>query len=253
MNRTFTKVALAAATAMTLSLAAPISAHADESATAKRGSVSTAVDAPRAASAATGSVRFTTSAVLGSSKQTYAKTRAGVSVPGSISWSVRADIYVNGVVRVRDELVGTNTSPNLSAWWPRASGYGKAQMRNVRVTSYDASYNSTVTQLPDSNVIAVRRSTGYLPSATIVKRGSKLTMKAKNWRVYQPNGSTVRVPKITVKRYYKGKWRNVKHIKLNRNGHGKVSWKSKKKYKYRVYLKTTSTVQGTFLYWPRKI
>lgn len=253
MNRTFTKVALAAATAMTLSLAAPISAHADESATAKRGSVSTAVDAPRAASAATGSVRFTTSAVLGSSKQTSAGVRASVSAPGARSWSVSADVYVNGVARVRDASIAWNDYQPSRVYWPRAAGYGKAQLRNVRVVVTDTNLVRTETRLPDSNVIAVRRSTGYLPSATIVKRGSKLTMKAKNWRVYQPNGSTVRVPKITVKRYYKGKWRNVKHIKLNRNGHGKVSWKSKKKYKYRVYLKTTSTVQGTFLYWPRKI
>ena len=253
MNRRITQVAVAAAAAMALSLAAPISAHADESATAKRGGVSTAVEAPASASAATGAVRFTTTAVLTSSTSTYAKTRAGVSVPGSVSWSARADVYVNGVVRVRDELVGSNTSPNLSAWWPRASGYGKAQLRNVRVISYDTNYNRSETRLPDSNIIPVRRSLSYKASANIIKRGSKLTLKAKSWKVYQPNGSTVRVPKITVKRYYKGKWRNVKHVKLNRNGHGKVSWKSKKKYKYRVYLKTTSSVQGTFYYWKKKV
>ncbi|MBA4607790.1 hypothetical protein H1W00_04800 [Aeromicrobium sp. Marseille-Q0843] len=252
MNRRITQVAVAAAAAMALSLATPVSAQAADSSPAKRGSVSTAVTAPVTTSA-TGAVRFTSHAVLNSSSSTYARTAVSISAPGAVSWYVRGDVFVNGVLRVRDTSIASHNYPTGRIYWPRAAGYGTAQLRNVRVESYDAANKQTVSPLPASNVIRVRRSTGYLESASIVKRGSKLTIKAKNWRVYQPNGSTVRVPKITVKRYYKGKWRNVKHVKLNRNGHGKASWKSKKKYKYRVYLKTTSTVQGTFLYWPRKI
>ncbi|GAA3541861.1 hypothetical protein AFL01nite_25490 [Aeromicrobium flavum] len=236
---------------MTLSLAAPVSAQASEAVAAERGSVSTAVSTPVAASA-TGAVRFTTHAVLTGSTSTFAKTAVSVSAPGAVSWYVRGDVYVNGVARVRDESIASNRYPTGSLYWPRASGYGKAQLRNVRIEAYDAQYNKTISKLPDSNVILVRRGTTY-PSASIIPRGKKRTMKAKNWKVYQPNGSTVSVRKITVKRYSKGKWRNVKHIKLNRNGNGKVSWKTKKKYKYRVYLKTTATVQGTFLYWRGKI
>lgn len=256
MNRRFTQVALAAAAAMTLSLAAPVAAHASDSGAVagKRGTVDTTVTTQAAPSAAAGSVRLTRGAVIGSSKSVYTDTRASVSAPGATSWFVRADVFVNGVARDRGQIVASNSRPLGSAYWPRASGYGKVQLRNVRVESYyDAAPYSRTDALPDSNAVPVRRGTTYRIASTIQKRGKKVTIRAKNWKVYNPNGSTTAVRKLTVKRYYKGKWRGVKHIKLSRNGNGKVTFKQKKKFKYRVYLATTSTVQGTYMYFPRKV
>ncbi|MFS0883790.1 hypothetical protein [Aeromicrobium sp. 179-A 4D2 NHS] len=254
MNRRLSQVALSAAAALTLSLAAPVAAQAsDTTVTAKRGPVATAVSTQAAPAAASGSVRFTRSAVIGSSTSVYTSTRASVSVPGAVSWYVYADVFVNGAARVRNDLVASNNYPTGSASWPRSSGYGKVQLRNVRVESYDANYNRTTSRLPDSNAVPVRRGTTYKIASTIQKRGKKVTIRAKNWKVYNPNGSTSAVRKLTVKRYYKGKWRGVKHIKLNRNGSGKVTFKQKKKFKYRVYLATTSTIQGTYMYFPRKV
>lgn len=256
MNRLITKVALVAATAMTVSLASPVTAQASDSVDGQRGTTKTGLSqraATPSAVTAAGSVRFTTSAVIGSSKYVYAKTRASVSAPGATSWYAYADIYVNGVVRERDQIVASLSSPALSASWPRSSGYGKVQLRNVRVIAYDASYNRTDTRIGDSNVAPVRRGTTYKIRTQVQRKGSKVTVRASRWRVYQPNGSTVAVRKLQVKRLKKGKWRNVKTIRLNKKGAGKVSFKSKKKYKYRVYLKTTSTVQGTYMYFPRKV
>lgn len=254
MNRRFAQVALAAAAAMTFSLASPVTAQASEAAPAKRGTDSTTLPAPKAApSAATGSVRFTTSAVLNSySKNTNARTRLAVSAPGIERISVYADVFVNGRAAKRNEFVGSNTYTTGAVYWPRAAGYGKVQLRNVRAEYYDANYDKRVEALPDSNVVAIRRGVWGKEGVSIVKRGSKVTMQAKKWRVVQPNGKSVAVRKLVVKRAVKGKWRKVKVIKLNKKGNGKITFKAKKKFKYRVYLNTTATVQGTYYYWPGK-
>lgn len=253
MNRRFTQVALAAAAAMTISLAAPVTAQAAEPAPATRGGVSTTVPAAKAApSAATGAVRFTTSAVLNSySSNTSAKTAVSASVPGAERWSIYGDVFVNGRAAKRGEYLGSNTYPTGTVYWPRAAGYGTVQLRNVTIQYYDANYNKRVEALPDGNVVRIRRGLWGRERISVYP-GTTKKFVAKKVRVVQPNGKSVAVRKLVVKRYAKGKWRKVKVIKLNKRGNGTAKVKSKKKYLYRVILPTTSTVQGTYYHWNKR-
>lgn len=268
MNRRFTQVALAAAAAMTLSLAAPVAAHADQTTTVDGTLAAPLAASPERATASTARPAAVSPAnpvavstfrlnrgsqyqhVVWGSSSISSTISVGVTVDPSYYLSrLEADVYVGGV---KKQTISVYNSGSL--YWNRAAGYGTTQLRNVRAIGWNRSpYQARTITLPTvSNSVQVRRMVAS-SSTTMRKSGKKITVRAKNWKVYNPNGSTVGVRKLTVKRYYKGKWRGVKHIKLSRNGNGKVSFKQKKKFKYRVYLNTTPTVQGTYMYFRGKI
>lgn len=253
MNRRFAQVALAAAAAMTISLASPVTAQAAEPAPATRSGVDTSVPAPKATpSAASGSVRFTTSAVLNSySTNTSARTRVSGFVPGVDRWSIYGDVFVNGRAAKRGEYLGSNSYLVGSVFWPRSAGYGTAQLRNVTIQYYDANYNKRVERLPDSNAVRIRRGLAGRDYVGVYP-GTTKKFVAKRIRVVQPNGKTVAMRKLVIKRYAKGKWRKVKVMKLNKRGNGTTKVKMKKKHLYRVTLPTTATVQGQTWAWRGK-
>ncbi|MTB88577.1 hypothetical protein H9L21_13635 [Aeromicrobium senzhongii] len=260
MNRRFTKGALLAAAAMTISLASPVTAQAQES-----GSAATAVPQPAPAATAQSTLRSSgvsaaqaapvqiTSFTLArrySSDHRIAKAAevsTGIAVGGSVApgYSVRdftADLYING------RLIGPVTfSPYASSVrWHKRFGYGVAQLRNLRANVYTSGGGGlmNVSGATNSNQFRILRQFDHRLMMKYSKRGSKMTVRATKWRVYQPNGKLATVRKVKLQRLKGGKWRNFKNIKVNKSGNGKITFKAKKKYKYRLNYKTTTTIEG---------
>lgn len=254
---------------MTISLASPVTAQAQES-----GSTATAV--PQSAPAATAQTTLRSSGVSAQAAAPVqitsfklgrryswdhritkdANVSTGVAVSGSVApgYSVRnfiADLYING------RLIGPVTfSPYASSVsWHKRFGYGVAQLRNLRADVYTSNGAGVMAASGaiNSNQFRIRREFDRRLQMKYTKRGSKMTARATKWRVYQPNGKLATVRKVKVQRLKGGKWRNFKTIKVNKSGNGKITFKSKKKYKYRLYYKTTTTIQGARTYATAKV
>lgn len=250
MKRIVSSAALAAAAALTFSLASPAAANASESAGAKAKPDVSQVAPKATTSAASGGIRISTGYITSS---TYARAAfsTAISSPGATSWYAYADVYVNGVKRTTGDLVAASSYTSGSVLWPRSAGYGNVQLRNIRVRSYPDGADS---YLPNSNVAPVKRTLDYRAYFKINKRGSKIKAVLTNWRVYQPNGSLVRGQKaMVIQRKVGKKWKKVKVVKLNAKGKGVAKFSSKKKYKYRALMKSSATVQGGAATLSRKI
>ena len=268
MNRNIARVALAAAAAMTISLASPVTAQAQES-----GSTATAV--PQSAPAAAAQTTLRPSGVTAQASPVQvtsfklgrryswdhritkdANVSTGIAVGGTVArgYSVRnfiADLYING------RFIGPVTfSPYASSVsWHKRFGYGVAHLRNLRADVYTSNGAAVMAASGaiNSNQFRIRREFDRRLQMKYTKRGSKMTVRATKWRVYQPNGKLATVRKVKVQRLKGGKWRNFKTIKVNKSGNGKITFKSKKKYKYRLYYKTTTTIQGARTYATAKV
>lgn len=269
MNRRFTKVAFLAATAMTLSLATPVSAQAQSqesgsaavapqvtSSSAAQSSLRTSSAVPAAA----GPVTVTAFRLTrGSSSDHRINRPANVSTRVAIGGSIAAGYSVNNFTAdlfIGSRRIGPITfSPYASSVsWHKRFGYGTAQLRNLRASVYSsAGGNQSVAIGTASNQFRIRRDFDSNLQMKYSKRGSKLTVRASKWRVYQPNGKFASVKKVKLQRLKGGKWRNIKNVKVNKSGNGKITFKSKKKYKYRLYYKSTKTIQGARTYATGKI
>lgn len=256
MNRRLTSAALAAAAALTLSLASPIAAHADESATLGR-SAAAGTAAPSAASPAAVSPaavsaanpveisKITLTRGYGSDHQirsgsyVFSNVNIAVAVDPSFSlYRLEADIC-NGARKETLYSIGYQ-SGTRSISWGRTLGAGSTRICAVRAIGYQGG-EKTLAIAGVSNTIAVKRVIDY-GYGSLTKSGKKLTIKAKSWRTYEANGSKKSVGKVKLQRLYKGKWRNYKNIKVNKSGNGKIVFKQKKKFKYRLVHPGSSTI-----------
>jgi len=261
MNRRLSQVALSAAAALTLSLAAPVAANASEStdATAVRSFAPTAA-APQAKASArpTAAAPVTVGALQ--LRRAYAwehrvNWSKEIATDLSVAYTVHpdfrintatADLYVNGRARgaVKIPWYSTNTG---FIQWSRTYGPGKTQLRNVRLTGWFRG-SAPVTRsyvLPvASNTIAVKRARESASGFYMTKRGSKIKLKITGYRTYANNGRLVPAGKALVQRKVGKKWRTVKRVSIRKSGKTNVAFKHKKKFRYRVLIKGTSTVDG---------
>lgn len=269
MNRRFTKVAFLAATAMTLSLATPVGAQAQsqESGSAalapqatNNSAAQSSLRTSSAVPAAAGPVSVTAVRLARGYSWDHRITRdANVSTRIAVDGSVAAGYSVNNFTAdlfINNRQIGPITfSPYASSVsWHKRLGYGTAQLRNLRASVYSsAGGNQNVAVGTASNQFRIRRDFDSNLQMKYTKRGSKLTLRASKWRVHQPNGKFASVKKVKLQRLKGGKWRNIKNVRVNKSGNGKITFKSKKKYKYRLYYKSTKTIQGARTYASGKI
>jgi len=268
MNRSIARVALAAAAALTVSLASPVAAQAQESGTAgvAPAAVGTAATSTlrtagvQAAEAAAPVIVKSFRLVRGYSwdhritRDAEVSTRVGIDfdyVEGYIVREFTADLYIN------NRAIGPVTISRYasSVSWHKRFGYGTAQLRNLRASVYPPR-SSTAQVVPigtASNSFRIRRDFDRNLQMKYSKRGKKMTVRAYKWRVNQPNGKYASVKKVKLQRLKGGKWRNFKTIKVNKSGNGKISFSSKKKYKYRLVYSTTTTIQGARTYASAKV
>ncbi|RYZ67633.1 MULTISPECIES: hypothetical protein [Aeromicrobium] len=241
MNRRITQVAVAAAAAMALSLATPVSAQAAES-----GAIAPAPKAASAPSVATPSAITRNPAAAPSvtrlsvgrgtlyyTGNTYVPAAINYNVPDGWSSIPTARLSMNGRSANVDLFDGSSIRV------PSSWGAGAYRVDRITFRRYDG----TATHIaPNSLTFRVRQGVQWNYSP-ITKRGSKVTFKLKGFKTFTgTRWVSVKKVKLQVK---KGKkWKTVKTIRVNANGHGKYSLKSKKKRPYRVYIPTTTRVQG---------
>ncbi|MCL3838470.1 hypothetical protein [Aeromicrobium duanguangcaii] len=232
MNRSITKVALAAAAALTLSLASPVSAQANET-TAIAPSTAGTTSLPTA-STRTASNALTTFAVRdGVIGQRGNNPVLGTFVPGVSGSNFHADVFVNGRGKGRVEL------HNGGFYYPGTWGAGKVRLGPVRYTD-----GTNVAQVAAqySNYFTVRQGVKWNKSP-MSKRGSKVTFKLRGFKTF--NGTRwVSVKKVKLQVKKGKKWKNIKTVKVNKSGSKKFSIKSKKKRTYRVTIPTTARIKG---------
>lgn len=242
MNRTLTKVALAAATALTISLAAPVSAHAQESGSATLSSAATSaplVVTPNAVTrnpAATPSVtRLRVSkGTLRYNGSTYIPATVDYNVPDG--WSSIPTARLTKGSRVSTVKLFSGTSVRIPSAW------GAGVYRLDRITFEHYTDNTTYVA-PKSVSFRVREGLDPRGGIRIERRGSKVTFKLKAIRSF--NGSKhVALRKATVQVKKGKKWKTFKTVKLNKKGSKNFSVRKKSKSRYRLYVKTTATVEG---------
>jgi hypothetical protein len=81
------------------------------------------------------------------------------------------------------------------------------------------------------------------PPARITKKGKKLTFRL-TVRYTDDAGRAVGIRRVTIQVLRGGKWKNLKHVKLNSKGKGTYKHSDRKKRKYRLVVKPTSLYQG---------
>lgn len=264
MNRLVTKVALAAAAAMTISLASPVAAQASAS-TDSVGSVTvepavkearTAAPSAAAPSAAApvsvSGLRLYRSSVYrqrvnySSSISSDLSVNVALTQPNFNISRITADLYVNGVRRANLRLP-TRSYPNWFLTWSRSYGPGTTQLRNVVVRGWYSGIGDSsekVYALPTaSNSVVVKRAREY-SSFWVTKRGSKLKFSVTGYRAYKPNGSLAPKGKAILQRKVGKKWKKVKKVKIRKSGKSTVKYTQRKKYKYRIIIKSSRTVDG---------
>jgi hypothetical protein len=241
MNRRFTKVSVLAAIAMALSLASPVAAQADESAaaslTAPAASTQPLVKSGSAAtpSAALGTFSVRHGAIVRRGNNPVAASFSP-SVAGS---SFRADVYVNGRLRGQAPLAYSNQFNYTGAW-----GIGAVRLGPVR---YIDTTGRPQVSFQYSNNFRIRQglySKPGLKQFRATRKGKKVTLQAKSVRSF--TGSRwVSVRKAVIQVKSGRKWKKLKVVKLNKAGHSKkVKFSRKGKRTYRLYVPTTTKVQG---------
>lgn len=231
MNRRITQVAVAAAAAMALSLAAPVSAQAAESGAIapSQNTVARSSAPSQMAPAALGTFAVRNGAIAYRGNNTI----QGRIAPNVAGGSFQAEVRVNGVYK------GLTNLYSGGIYYTGAWGAGAVRLGPVHYV--DPAGAKQVAQ-EFSNPFRIRQAVKWNYSP-IVKRGSKVTFKLKGFRTFTgTRWVSVKKVKLQVK---KGKkWKTIKTVRVNANGHGKYSLKSKKKRPYRVYIPTTTRVQG---------
>ncbi|GAA3541853.1 hypothetical protein AFL01nite_25480 [Aeromicrobium flavum] len=242
MNRRFTRVALLAATALTLSLASPVAAQADESGAALAPSTTASQQslASRSGSAATAANALSTFKVRhGAIVRRGNNPVAATFVPSVNGSGFRADVYVNGRLRGQVPLVYTNQFNYTGAW-----GIGTVRLGPVR---YVDTTGRPQVSFQYSNTFRIRQGLYVkkgLKQFKLSRKGNKVTMRAQSVRSF--NGAKyVSVGKAVIQVKSGRKWKKFKTLKLNKNGHSKkIKFTRKGKRTYRLYIPTTTKVLG---------
>jgi len=242
MNRRFTKGALLAAAAMTISLASPVAAQADESSSASVTlGQATAVRSNAAPSAITYNpgphptvTRLTVgSGVLRSKGTTYVPAAIDYNVPDG--WSILPTARLSAKGKAQTGTLYSGRSVSIPSSW----GAGVYRFDNITFRTYSgATYLA-----PNAVNFRVRQGLYSGGGLRIVRKGSKLTFKVQKVRSFTGT-KYVRVKTATVQVKKGKKWKKLKTVKLNKKGNKNFSIKKKGKRKYRLVIKTTNTVQG---------
>lgn len=241
MNRRITKVALVAAAAMTISLASPVTANANESGSAFAPSpVSAApikLDTRTAAPLAiTPSNALGTFALRnGVIRYATSNTIAGTIAPAANGGSFKAEVRVNGAYKGLANLYAGGI------YYTGSWGSGTVRLGPVHYYSYDTHTDQVAQQY--SNYFRIRQGVKWANSP-ITKRGSKLTFKLKKFRTFTGT-RWVSAKRVKLQAKNGKKWRTVRNVKLNKKGNKVVRLTSKSKRKYRVLIPTTSRIQGS--------
>jgi len=245
MTRLIPRVALAAAAALALSLASPVAAPAQASPAAP------AAMAPAATSPVqitglrlhrsdsskhrlSGSSTITSTVSLNVAKPTGFRVR-----------TVTADVYVRGRAKGSVELPWYSTTKRYLEW-PRGYGAGVTQLRNVVVTgSYPESLGTTHRfALPTvSNKITVRR-TREVSSVSVLRMGPKKIVTFRGFRAHNARGRLVPTGKARLQYKVGKKWKTAKRVKIRASGKTRVTVFHPRKYRYRLLIKGTKTVEG---------
>ncbi|SKB07857.1 hypothetical protein [Aeromicrobium choanae] len=241
MNRRITQVAVAAAAAMALSLATPVSAQAAESgsATLQKSATAPTVATPSAITrnpAAAPSVTRLSAGrgTLYYTGNTYVPAAINYNVPDGWSSIPTARLSKSGRTANVDLFDGT------SVRIPSAWGAGVYRVDNITFRRYDGTATHVA---PNSLTFRVRKGLNPSGGIRIVRKGSKVTFKVQKIRAFNGARYTA-LPKATVQVKKGKKWKTLKTVKLNKYGSRTFKIKHKSKRKYRLYIKTTTSVQG---------
>jgi hypothetical protein len=235
MNRRFTKVAVLAATAMTLSLATPVSAQAADTA-----AIPAAGSAPQGSSALTTTPSVASASALGKFSMRHAaiSRKGDNTVRGTISPAVSGSNF-SAEVRVNGKYKGRVPLYSGGIYYPGTWRAGAVKLGPVYYT--DSSGAQRIAN-QYSNAFRVRQAVTWKTSP-IVKRGSKITFKLKGFKTF--NGTKwVSVKKVKLQVKKGKKWKSIKNVKVNSKGNRNYVIKHKKKRAYRVYIPTTKRVKG---------
>ncbi|MFY0409440.1 hypothetical protein [Solicola sp. PLA-1-18] len=235
--RVAARVTVVGATAVALTLGSTSLAGASDSTT---GSATLTSDAPTTASA--GARKAVTSmSVTNGVLSSKSGTTISAAVGGSPKFANASRIAVP--IRKGSKRLGTF---NLSISTGRGSftyynGYGRGA-RQVGPLYY---YAANGAYLGSENV----NRTFYVRSAVKGKLKVRSTGSSKRAKANVKIWSSSKKKYISAKRVKLqvlsgGTWRTKKTIKLNKKGTGYYSFRSSSKKKYRVLIKTTSTIQG---------
>ncbi|TCI99522.1 hypothetical protein [Aeromicrobium sp. IC_218] len=231
------------ATASTVAITAAAVAFAGTPAHAAPASTSSQTQA-----AAVGSVRVAVSHTLLNkySSTVYANARVTYSLPERATvTSASGELWIGGKKR-RVISLPTYNSSNVS--FPRSSGAGVAQIRNIKAWGYyysaDYSTRTTFGLTATSNVFQIRRTIDSSALLKLRKSGSKIRVSGTKWRAIQPNGRWARVSQVLVQKKSGRKWKTIKKVRPKSNGSFKFSYRSSKKANYRALVKTTTSLQG---------
>lgn len=245
MNRRFTQVALAAAAAMTISLASPVAASADESASATLSTESAASAPTRTPSAITrnpaATPSITTLQVRPGVLSTYGTTTylrsAAINYNIPDGWSSIPTAHLTKGGRT----TGISLYDGTYASVPTAWGSGVYTISKVTFRKYDGTATYTA---PNAVSFRVRQPMHYRAGLQIKRRGSKLTFNVRKLRSY--NGARyVKVQHKVKVQVKKGKkWKTLRNVKVNKKGNKSFSLRHGGKRKYRLFVPTTAKVQG---------
>lgn len=151
--------------------------------------------------------------------------------------NVQTQVTING--RVRGRVLLHPGRGNGGVEIPRQWGSGRVQLGPTFFS--DGSVDNNV-----SNVFYARKrvtSTATYP-LKIHRRNSKVTFKAYGVKVINPsNGKYQSAKRVKLQRHKGGKWHTVKKIKLNHKGNGSYKITNRTKYRYRLYINRSATLE----------
>lgn len=174
-----------------------------------------------AAGIPTSPVRFA-SGVITPNDTTRFIGKATFTDKGAISATVKVNGKTKGTVPVLYAVDPASTS--IAVDIPRRWGSGKVQL-DIAGTKSNTFYarKDIKTGRSDGLFFAIRHS------------GNNVKFTARSVKVINPsNGKYVGLRKIKVQQRKNGKWRTLKTIKMNSKGTGSVTFKTRKKYQYRL-------------------
>lgn len=257
--------AVVTASALTLGLSTvPASAH---ESTLGRPASAAAVDHPGARLATSSDLHVRASARASRSASSTAADVVQLKASSAVLFNpeenyIDVDVYlvdpeeqVDGITL--DLSIGGHTVGPLDLYYdededvtfvvvPGNVGLGKAQFTGTTIQYTEESGLPDDQDTTASNAFFVRRAiVSATPAATYSVKGKRKRFYVHQVGIYTPSvGDFTSLRTIKLQYNKNGTWRTKKNIKLNSSGNGSYSFKSSKKYRYRIYSGTTATSTG---------
>lgn len=246
MNRRITQVALAAAAAMTISLASPVAANAKDSAGA---TVDAQVQSAPAAVQPTGITRnpgahpTVTALRVGSTGTLSPYGRTSYIRPAVINYNIPEGWSMIPTARLTKGSRSMTTSfyDGTSLSVPTSWGAGVYRVDRITFKRYDGTQTYTA---PNYLNFRVRQPLHYGGRLQIQRKGSKLTFKVTKIRAYNGKKYVKVKHKVRVQVKKGKKWKNLKKFKVNKKGKKSFSIRHRGKRKYRLVVPTSKIVLG---------